>query len=172
MLILDRDGTLIVEKNYLHDPDLVELIPGAAEALAPLGRKGFRFIVLTNQSGVGRGYFTLNEVAEVHKKIDQLLQPFGVQIEKYFVAPEAPEEPSTRRKPETGMLLEAANEFGFEPSQVVVIGDKPADVELGKRVGAKTVLVLTGYGRDSQTQCQPDFVIEDLSQIRAIIDEL
>lgn len=169
VLILDRDGTLIVEKNYLHDPEQVELIPGSAEALSELSNQGYHFFVLTNQSGVGRGYFTLEQVESVHSKIDQLLLEYKVKIEKYYIAPESPTEPSTRRKPETGMLLEAAAEFGFIPSSVIVIGDKPADIELGKRVGAKTVLVLSGYGKESQTQCQPDHVIEDLSKILAII---
>jgi D-glycero-D-manno-heptose 1,7-bisphosphate phosphatase len=172
VLILDRDGTLILEKNYLHDPAHVELISGVGECLAELAEDGWKFIVLTNQSGVGRGYFTMSEVDSVHQKVDELLHQFGVRIEKYFVAPEAPEQPSTRRKPQIGMLLEAANEFGFAPDQAWVVGDKPADIQLGKNVRANTVLVLTGYGQGSLSQCKPDYVIEDLSKIRAIIGGL
>ena len=80
VLILDRDGTLIIEKNYLSNPDEVELIPGAAEALARLQVQGWKFVVLTNQSGVGRGMFTLEDVDKVHERINALLQDHNVSI--------------------------------------------------------------------------------------------
>ena len=174
VLILDRDGTLIIEKNYLSNPDDVELIPGAAEALARLQVQGWKFVVLTNQSGVGRGMFTLEDVHKVHERIDALLQDHNVTISAYFVSPEHPDTPSQTRKPNPGMLIQAAEAFHFDPSSVIIVGDKPADIDLGRNVNAITVLVRTGYGADTEaiSSSKADYTIDDLSHIESVINEL
>src|SRR5258708_5532181 len=98
-VFLDRDGTLIVEKNYLHRPEDVALFPGAGAALKKLSAAGFKLIMVTNQSGIGRGYFTMADAEAVNKKVGSDLAPDGVRFEKVYIAPEAPDQPSRGRKP-------------------------------------------------------------------------
>ncbi|MGJ5818290.1 D-glycero-alpha-D-manno-heptose-1,7-bisphosphate 7-phosphatase [Paludibaculum fermentans] len=156
----DRDGTLIVEKNYLSDPDQVELLPGASEAVALLRNAGFGLIVVTNQSGVGRGYFTLEQVHAVHRRLRELLGDF----DGIYICPHAPAEECDCRKPKPGLLRQAARELRFTASDCVVIGDKDVDVGLAHNAGAKGVLVTTGYGAGhlAAGRVRPDFVAADL----------
>lgn len=151
---LDRDGTILVDKPYLSDPAQVELLPGTVEALQLLQSKGFRLVLASNQSGVARGFFTEEDVAAVHRRMLELLGP-TVQIEKIYYCPHLPEglRPEYAiscecRKPEPGMLLRAERELGIDLSQSVVIGDSLRDLLAGRKVGAKTVLVLTGQGAE------------------------
>lgn len=164
-VIFDRDGTLIAEKNYLADPAGVELLPGAAEAIGRVARAGYGVMVITNQSGVGRGYFGLEDVERVHARMLELLGEAAAVIERIYVCPHAPEEECACRKPRTGLLERAARELGLDAARSVVIGDKAADVELARRAGAAAVLVTTGYGAEvlKSGQAQPDFVAGELS---------
>ena len=116
-VFLDRDGTIIEEKDYSSDPDQVALLPGAAEALMQLQNAGFKLFIVSNQSGVGRGYFTLADVERVNQRLVELLARDGVRFEKIYVAPEAPEEPSRGRKPSPQFLLDARDEFGIDLEQ-------------------------------------------------------
>jgi len=163
--IFDRDGTLMVEKNYLADPAGVELLPGAAEAIERVARAGYGVIVLTNQSGVGRGYFGLEDVARVNARMLELLGEAAARIEGIYICPHAPEADCACRKPRTGLVEQAARELGVDVARSVVIGDKAADVELARRAGAAAVLVTTGYGAEvlASGQAQPDFVAQELS---------
>lgn len=163
--IFDRDGTLIAEKNYLSDPTGVELLPGAIEAIERVARAGYGVIVITNQSGVGRGYFGLEDVERVHARMLELLGAAAARIEKIYVCPHAPEEDCACRKPRTGLLEQAARELGLDAARSVVIGDKAADVELARRAGAAAVLVTTGYGVQALAggTVKPDFVAADLT---------
>ena len=150
-VFLDRDGTLIVEKNYLHKPEEVALFPGAAEVLKKLQDAGFKLFLVTNQSGVGRGYFTLADVEKVHAHLANLLTPHDVKFEKIYVAPEAPEQPSRGRKPSPQFLFDARDEFGIDLSQSYLIGDKLSDLECGWNAGVrKSILVRTGYGKEAE----------------------
>lgn len=151
---LDRDGTIIVDKPYVSDPAQVELVPGAPGALELLQSKGFRLVVVSNQSGVARGFFTEADIAAVNRRMLELLGP-AVRIEKIYYCPHLPEgiRPEYAitcdcRKPEPGMLRRAERELGIDLSQSVVIGDSLRDVMAGRRVGAKTVMVLTGQGAE------------------------
>jgi D-glycero-D-manno-heptose 1,7-bisphosphate phosphatase len=150
-VVLDRDGTVIVERHYLSDPDQVELIPGVAEALRQLHELDFGLVVLTNQSGVGRGLFNAQRVEEIHQRMRALLAAEGVQLDGVFFCPHAPEEGCRCRKPAPELIEQAAKQLGFDPRRSMVIGDKGCDIELGKRVGATTVLVRTGYGAQMET---------------------
>src|SRR5581483_6000837 len=113
-VFLDRDGTLIEEKNYLSRPDDVVVFPSAPAALKQLQDAGFKLFILSNQSGVGRGYFTLADVELVHAHLRAELARSGVRFEKIYVAPEAPGQPSRGRKPSPQFLFDARDEFGLE----------------------------------------------------------
>lgn len=166
-VILDRDGTLIEEKNYLADPDGVELTEGAREAVEEFARLGFGVIVVSNQSGVGRGYFTMKEVMAVNARMLAELGEAARHIQAIYVCPHAPEANCDCRKPRTGLVERAARELGLEAAASCVIGDKPADVELARACGAAAILVTTGYGAASAAAAAPDYVAANLSEAAA-----
>lgn len=148
-VFLDRDGTIITETNYLHKPENVTVLPGAGAALKQLQDAGFKLFIVSNQSGVGRGYFTLADVDAVNGRLLGDLARDGVRIEKIYIAPEAPGMPSRGRKPSPQFLLDARDEFGLDLDRSVVIGDKLIDLECGWNAGlTRCVLVRTGYGAD------------------------
>lgn len=149
-VMLDRDGTLIAERHYLSHPDQVELIPGAAEALKQMQQLGLGLVVLTNQSGVGRGYFEEDAVGKVHDRIAALLAPSGVEIDAFYFCPHLPDAACACRKPAPGLVTEAAAALGFAPEEAFMIGDKACDVDLGIAVGATSILVRTGHGVEEE----------------------
>ena len=162
--ILDRDGTIIEEKNYLSNPDEVELLPGAAEGLRILREMDLGLVVLTNQSGLGRGYFDKEQLDAVHERMTGLVAEEGVRLDGIYYCPHIPGERCDCRKPKDGLLRRAAADLKFNPSKSFVIGDKPCDVELGRRVGATTILVGTGYGSEfiHDPSVAADYVMDDL----------
>lgn len=146
-VLIDRDGTIIVEKHYLHEPSEVALIPGAAEALARLKRAGIRLFVVTNQSGIGRGYYSEGDFLAVQERLSGLLAPYGVEFDGVAFCPHAPDECCPCRKPETGMWRELRARYGLSPSETAMIGDNASDVAFGLACGlAESILVLTGHG--------------------------
>jgi D-glycero-D-manno-heptose 1,7-bisphosphate phosphatase len=148
-LFLDRDGTLIVDKDYLHKPEEVEFCPEVIPALQRAQQAGFLLVVVTNQSGVGRGYFTMADVENVHSFIATKLAEHGISIAKIYTAPEAPGVPSRGRKPSPQFLFDARDEFGIDLGRSYMIGDKLIDLECGWNAGvARAILVRTGYGRE------------------------
>ena len=148
-IFLDRDGTLIEEKEYLHRPEEVVVFPGVGAALKRLQDAGFLLFIVTNQSGVGRGYFTLADVEAVHAHLLKEIARDGVRITKIYIAPEAPDQPSRGRKPSPQFLFDARDEFGLDLSQSYLIGDKLIDLECGWNAGVKKcILVRTGYGAE------------------------
>lgn len=152
-VFLDRDGVIIKEKNYLHKVEDVEFIDGAITALKKLQDTGFHLVVVTNQSGVGRGYFTMQDVQKVHNYIEDELSRYGVRFSKIYIAPEAPDQPSRGRKPSPAFLFDARDEFGIDLAKSYVIGDKLADLECGWNAGVKKcILVRTGYGMETEQQ--------------------
>jgi D-glycero-D-manno-heptose 1,7-bisphosphate phosphatase len=175
-VFLDRDGTLIVEKNYLSDPNQVELAAGVPDALRELREDGFLLILVTNQSGIGRGYYTEADFHAVQRRMEELLAVHGVRIDRVYFAPEAPEAPSRGRKPSPQFLFDARDEFGLDLGQCYMIGDKLADLECGWNAGVKaSVLVRTGYGSETERR-NPDaarraWVVDDLPEARARIRE-
>lgn len=173
-VVLDRDGTLIVERNYLADPDLVELIPGAAKSLRKLKALGLGLVVVTNQSAIGRGYFGIDRLELIHKRMTDLLEMEGAFLDAIYYCPHKPEDECICRKPRTGLLELAANELDFDPDQSFVIGDKQCDIQLGRNAGALTFLVCTGYGAELAVAglVQPDFVVDDVSGAVSVIEKL
>lgn len=166
-VFLDRDGTLIAERNYLSKIEDVVIFPGAAPALKRLQDAGFKLFIVSNQSGVGRGYFTLADVERINRHINDAFGREGVHFEKIYVAPEAPEQPSRGRKPSPQFLFDAHDEFGLDLSSSYVIGDKLIDLECGWNAGLrKSLLVRTGYGAELERASAPKLaaavIVDDL----------
>ncbi len=165
-VFLDRDGTLIEERHYLHRPEDVALLPGAGGALRQLQDAGFHLIQVTNQSGVGRGYFTLADVERVNRRVAEEFARHGVRFTHVYVAPEAPDQPSRGRKPSPQFLFDARDEFGVDLARSYLIGDKRIDLECGWRAGVKAcLLVRTGYGQQEAAQLPAGssaIVVDDL----------
>jgi D-glycero-D-manno-heptose 1,7-bisphosphate phosphatase len=164
-VFLDRDGTLIEEKDYLSDPDSVTPIPGAAEALLSLQKAGYKLLIVSNQSGVGRGYFTMQDVERVNERMARHFAGKGVRFEKIYISPEAPDQPSRGRKPSPQFVFDARDEFGLDLPSSYFIGDKLLDVECGWNAGVKkSILVRTGYGREvdrEHPEISPKAVVVD-----------
>jgi histidinol-phosphate phosphatase family protein len=163
-VVLDRDGTINAEREYLSSPDQVELLPRACEGLRAMRDLGLGLVVVTNQSAVGRGYFDLARLEEIHRHLRELLAREGVELDGVYVCPHRPEERCDCRKPLPGLLHQAAAELGFNSAECFVIGDKPCDIDLGKAVGATTILVRTGYGAEYEAAgaVLSDFIADDL----------
>jgi D-glycero-D-manno-heptose 1,7-bisphosphate phosphatase len=166
-IFLDRDGTIIEERNYLKDPAQVVLLSGVATGLKRLQDAGYLLILVTNQSGVGRGYFTMEDVAKVQARLEDLLAQAGVRLTKSYVAPEAPDQPSRGRKPAPQFLFDARDEFGLNLAQCYLIGDKLIDLECGWNAGVRQgILVRTGYGaeleRTAPHKISAAIVLDDL----------
>ncbi|MFM2082210.1 MAG: hypothetical protein RL380_901 [Verrucomicrobiota bacterium] len=148
-VFLDRDGTLIVEKNYLHKPEDVEIFPGVGAALKKLSAAGYTLVMVTNQAGVGRGYYTMADVEKVHAHLAAEFARDGVSFAQIYVAPEAPGQPSRGRKPSPQFLFDARDSLGLDLAQSFMVGDKLIDLECGWNAGVKkSLLVRTGYGAE------------------------
>jgi D-glycero-D-manno-heptose 1,7-bisphosphate phosphatase len=172
-ILLDRDGTVIVERHYLSDPTQVELLPGAAEGLRALGGMGLGLAIVTNQSGIGRGYFDRVRLEAIHHRMNELLAAEGVVLDGIYYCPHTPEDACGCRKPAVGLALQAAMDHGFDPVTAFVIGDKRCDVDLGHNLGAKSILVRTGYGarEAQQPDLQADHICHNLVEAAQVIAE-
>ena len=169
-VVLDRDGTIIFERHYLSSPDQVEILPGAAEGMKQLIDLGYSLVIVTNQSGLGRGYFTKETLEAVHARLRELLAASGVSIAAIYVCPHTPDDDCDCRKPGTKLIRQAATDLGFEPSACVMVGDKACDIDMGKAVGARTVLVRTGYGARSEAAgLTANHVVDHLLQLSEIL---
>jgi D-glycero-D-manno-heptose 1,7-bisphosphate phosphatase len=148
-IFLDRDGTMIAERNYLCRPEDVEILPATPAGLKKLSAAGFILIIVSNQSGVGRGYFTMADVEKVNAHLCGELARDGIRLEKIYIAPEKPGAPGRGRKPSPQFLFDARDEFGLDLAGSYVIGDKLIDLECGWNAGVKkSILVRTGYGAE------------------------
>jgi D-glycero-D-manno-heptose 1,7-bisphosphate phosphatase len=165
--VVDRDGTIVAERHYLSDPDQLELLPGALEGLRELREQGFDLVVVTNQSGLSRGYFDQARLDQIHARLEAELAAGGVRLDAIFVCPHLPSANCECRKPRPGLLHAAAARLGFDPRAALVVGDKECDIALGQAVGATTFLVQTGYGAETaaRAEVQPDFVVPDLAAV-------
>jgi len=173
-IFLDRDGTLIIETGYLHEPNKVELIPGAGDAVRRLADNGFELFIVTNQAGIGRGYFTEDQMHATNDRVCEEFAKFGVTFRKIYFAPEAPDQPSRNRKPSPQMILDARDEFGIDLNASYMAGDKALDVECGNKAGAKlSVLIRTGYGREHESKLghahQPYAVVDTLNDFADLV---
>jgi D-glycero-D-manno-heptose 1,7-bisphosphate phosphatase len=163
-VFLDRDGTLIEEVDFLSTVEETRLFPFTVEALKTLAGAGFEFVVVTNQSGIGRGYFSGEHVEAIHAKIQAELGLNGLKIASFHYCPHLPDAGCGCRKPNPGMIDQALEMNDFDLAASWVIGDKQLDVDLGHNVGARSVLVRTGYGASHESLLvrDADIVAEDL----------
>jgi len=167
-VFLDRDGTIMEEKHFLHRPEEVAIFPSSPAALKKLQAADFKLFIVSNQSGVGRGLFTMADVERVNHRLLQELKCEGVTFEKIYVAPEAPDQPSRGRKPSPQFLYDARDEFNLDLSQSYMIGDRLVDLECGWNAGVKkSLLVRTGYGsgaeRESADKLTSAVVVDNLA---------
>lgn len=149
-VFLDRDGTLNVEKEYLHRIEDWEWIPGAVEAVRMINQMGYLAIVVTNQAGVARGYYDEHNIDVLHRQVDKMLEVEGARIDAYYYCPHHPEYGDVRncdcRKPAPGMLFAAQRDFDIDLTRSFMIGDKAIDVAAGVAAGVTPMMVMTGYG--------------------------
>src|ERR1051325_6226196 len=143
-LFLDRDVTLIVDKHYLADPTGVELIPGVAEALRRARSLGYRLFVHTNQSGIARGYYTIDDVHRCNVRMEEMLGLPRPIFDDTCIAPEGPDDPIIYRKPSPRFIRESIAKFGLDPAQCWMVGDRDADIETGMNAGIRSAAVCTG----------------------------
>jgi D-glycero-D-manno-heptose 1,7-bisphosphate phosphatase len=153
-VFLDRDGVLVRDANWLRDVGQLRLMPGAAAAVKRLNDRGIPVVLVTNQSVVARGWLTLEGLAKIHAEMERRLARLGAHLDGIYICPHHATEGVGEfrrrcccRKPEPGMLLQAAEEMGLPLAETAIIGDKLSDLEAGRRVGCTTVLVLSGQGR-------------------------
>ncbi len=171
-VFLDRDGTLIEEVEFLSRPEQVRLIPGAARAVSALNRAGYRVVLVTNQSGVARGLFTLDDLERIHQRLRELLAGEGARLDAIYVCPHHPREgtapeftrPCGCRKPAPGMFRDAVAKLKLDPAASVWVGDRWRDLAAAEAMGGRSVLVMTGYGPDEapKPECRPTLVAPDL----------
>jgi len=169
-VFVDRDGTLNTEIEYLHRVEEFEWIPGTVDAIRRLNEAGVLVLVITNQAGVAHGYYSEDDVHRIHRHMQNELEAEGARIDAFYYCPYHPDgtvakyrRPSRCRKPETGMLERGLAEWKIEPEQCVVIGDRNTDVETGRRMGMKTILVRTGYGAGETASTSADHVVPDIA---------
>jgi D-glycero-D-manno-heptose 1,7-bisphosphate phosphatase len=170
-VLVDRDGTITDEVDYVLEPGQVRLIPGAARAIRDLRELGLGVVVVTNQSPVGRGWITMGRLDEINGRLETLLGAQGASLDGVYTCPHTPADGCDCRKPATGLASRAAAEHRFDPAQAFVVGDHRGDVELGRRIGARTLLVLTGHGEEELEAARPfaDHVVADLGEAAAVI---
>ncbi len=174
-VFFDRDGTLIHEKpgTYLSDPEAVHLYAPVKSALSKLAKAGFIFFIVSNQSGIGRGYFTEKEVNAVHARLQKLLLP--IQIKEIVFCPHAPDQACACRKPGTLLGEQLIQKYHINPAQSFMVGDKKADVLFGHGLGLRSVLMTTANGKNhlkKYPDLKPDFIAKDmLAAARYILKE-
>lgn len=168
-VFFDRDGTLIVDKVYLNDPDQIEYLPGVFVALKHLRDAGYKFFVVTNQSGVPRGLVQPKNLAEIHRRIRAAFAEHGVDIVDFYYAPYHTDYDHPMRKPNPGMLLEAVREYHVDLSRSWMVGDRMTDVEAGHRAGTRTVLVNSPEKPENSKYDHPDAVCASIAEVAQYI---
>jgi len=177
-IFLDRDGVICENRDdYVKFWEEFVWIPGAKEALSRLKNHGYIAIVITNQSAIGRGIVSRKTVDEIHQRMGEEITQAGGKIEKIYCCPHKPEDGCSCRKPESGLLLKAAGDLELDLRRSYLIGDKMTDIEMGHKVGSRTIMVKTGEGQNQladQThwKIKPDYIAQDLSEAVDLILEL
>lgn len=166
-VFLDRDGTINVDPGYLGDAEKFHFLPGVVNALTRLREAGYLIFVVSNQSGIARGFFRDEDLKKIHDKMVAALRAQGIALDGIYYCPHHPAEQCSCRKPSPKMVLEASRSYAIELRDSYFIGDRASDIETGKNAGCRTILVLTGAGREayaalSKSQ-QPDYVARNLS---------
>jgi D-glycero-D-manno-heptose 1,7-bisphosphate phosphatase len=169
-IFLDRDGTLIDDPGYLREPELVRLLPGAAAALHRLRGQGWKLVLVSNQSGVGRGLIAPSELRAVHARLCALLADTGVQLDGSYYCEHAPEAKCACRKPRPALLRRAANDLGLDLARSFMIGDKLSDLQAGRAAGCASVLLATGQPVPDLSAEQPCALAGSWADVLRIIE--
>ena len=167
-VFLDRDGTIMRDVEYCSDPKQVEIFSGVPEALVRLKQNGYKLVIISNQSGIGRGYFTEEQFRSVQDAVDRKLVP--AVIDAVYYCPDQPDGTSTRRKPSPEMVFEAQRDHGIDLSRSFFVGDKAIDIQCGRNAGVRTILVQTGYGLQEE-DTGAELVARDFTEATDIILE-
>jgi len=172
-VLLDRDGTLVIHHHHLSHPDQIELIPGAIEALKEFKRLGLGVVVITNQSVVGRGHISLETLDKIHQRLTDLLLEEGIVLDDIYFCPHIPEDNCLCRKPKIELIERAVKKHHFDPKLSFIIGDNRSDINLGKNIGATTILVKTGYGEETSQDgsLNPDYIVDSLKEAKDVITQ-
>ncbi len=169
VVILDRDGVINRESvHFIRSPAEWIPLPGSLQAIADLTRAGFAVVVATNQSGVGRGLFSAETLAEIHRHMTAAVEAQGGRLAGIFVCPHAPQDNCDCRKPRPGLLRQVAAAFGGSLAGTVVVGDSERDIRAAQAVGARPVLVRTGNGRDTEAHLAPGERLEVYDDLAAV----
>ncbi len=176
-IFLDRDGTINEELNFISKPENLFLIPKSAEAISEMRKMGFKIFVITNQSGIARGYFELQDLENINKKLIELLYEKKTFVDKIYFCPHIDENNCECRKPKIGMLKKAEREFGIDLKKSFVIGDRFVDINAGQNANAISILVLTGYGDETrkianENNIQIEHIANDLYESLEIIKKI
>ncbi|MFX1477528.1 MAG: D-glycero-beta-D-manno-heptose 1,7-bisphosphate 7-phosphatase [Promethearchaeota archaeon] len=168
-IFLDRDGVINKEVSYLSDPKDFEFIEGSIEALKILKQKGFLLIVITNQAGIARGFLSEETLNSIHNKMISILKKNSVNLDGIYYCPHHPDFTGSCecRKPNTGMIMKAQSHFNINLTNSYLVGDTLNDVETGKNANCKTVLVMTGYGKEEikkKGEIKPDMIFKNLKE--------
>jgi D-glycero-D-manno-heptose 1,7-bisphosphate phosphatase len=167
-VFLDRDGTLMHDVDYCGNPSKVKVYPEARSALRRLKENGYKLVIVTNQSGIGRGYFTEEDYRAVETEF--LRQLGDGLIDASYYCPDLPAKSSVRRKPGPGMVFEAQRDHGLDLRRSFFVGDKASDIGCGQNAGLRTILVQTGYG-DGEKDCGADWIAKNITEAASIILE-
>ncbi len=159
-IFLDRDGTLVEDIGYHHKLENFKLIPNAIEGLKLL--RNYKLIIVSNQSGIGRGYYTMKDFENFNNHLIQELKKNNIKIEKTYICHHRPEDNCGCRKPKAKLIKDAAKEFDIDLKKSCMIGDKKIDIDMGHNAGCKSILVLTGNGMQKKNESNADYVAKDL----------
>ncbi len=166
-IFVDRDGTINRDVHYLDSPDKFMMYPGVGQGIKTLKKKGYKIIVITNQSGIGRGYFTEQQLLIIHKKMAEEFQQFGVALDGIYYCPHHPDDQCNCRKPRTGLLEQAITDHNIDVKKSFMIGDKILDIGAGKKTGVRTVLIPEPHVRQEflskkpEWEYHPDYIADD-----------
>ncbi|WP_321504065.1 D-glycero-beta-D-manno-heptose 1,7-bisphosphate 7-phosphatase [uncultured Methanoregula sp.] len=176
-VFVDRDGTINIDVHYLNDPDKFEMYPGVGEGIKQLKVKGYKIIVITNQSGIGRGYFTEQQLFRVHERMITEFQKFDVTLDGIYYCPHHPDDHCNCRKPNTGLFEKAVQEHNIDVKKSFMLGDKMLDIEAGKKIGVKTILIPEPHLKEvllsqkNEWRHNPDFIANNFrSAVDWILD--
>jgi D,D-heptose 1,7-bisphosphate phosphatase len=161
-VFLDRDGTIAPDVPYCSRAEDFELYPGAPSAIKLLKENGFKVVVITNQSGIARGYFSEETLDKIHNKLRSELNKCGVDLDALYYCPHHPDDGCDCRKPGTALFLRAKTDINLDFTQSYVIGDKGLDISAGKKTGCTTILITHGNGNLAELDVKPDYVAADM----------
>ncbi len=166
-IFVDRDGTINVDVHYLDDPDKFKMYPGVQAGMKKLQEKGFKLIVITNQSGIARGYFTEMQLSDIHERMKHEFQKFTVSLDGIYYCPHHPDDNCNCRKPKVGLFEKAIQDHNVDVKKSFMLGDKILDVCAGKKIGLMTVLIPEPPVRNEfllkkiEWDCTPDYIADN-----------